>query len=206
MATKTDNRRTMLPPPPLSTANKPRYGGGVRGFAEVKPHNVREIIEGLKYIRERQARTPYPQAFLITYRHDPQDLAPRTVTPYLLVPHTGALAPAITGPGRTSVVTWLGSLGNWFALSPVPLVLPAHPEPRWGRDVGPAGRGSMVEPLIRYAFFRFSDYKRARDLTAGKQPEQPGADVAWKEIAEYLYELASELGPVDAGRAWPAVR
>ena len=186
---------TMLPPPPLSSGPKPRYGGGVRGFAEVKPHNVRGILAGLKSIREHQARTPYPQAFLLTYRHDPADRAPRAVTPYLLVPHAGTRATPLAAPKGQPPAAWLGSLGTWFALSPAPLVLPAHAEPAWGTDVGPVVRGSMVEPLVRYAFFRFSDYRRATDLTRGKQPHQAGADVAWKELAEYLYELVSELGP-----------
>ncbi|MBD7917543.1 hypothetical protein H9657_04520 [Cellulomonas sp. Sa3CUA2] len=186
---------TMLPAPPLSTRPAPRYAG--LGFAEVKPHNVRGILAGLASIQKHRlaAAQPYTQAFLLTYRHQPGDPAPRAVVPYLLVPGARTTAPA--RPKDKNVVGWLGTLGDWYALSPAPLPLPAHPEPRWGTDVGPVVRGSMVEPLVRYAFFRFSDYRRAKeDITLRKQPHQPGADVAWKEMAEYLYELASELGSV----------
>jgi hypothetical protein len=196
MATTTTSRdRVMLPPPPLATSGAPRYGGGVRGFAEVKPHNIAGIRDGLADIRTRQARTPYPQAFLLTYRHEPGDRAPRTVTAYLLVPRPGAGSAPPPMPPVGGEVAWLASLGRWFALSRAPLVLPAHAEPRWAGDIGPQARGSVVEPLVRYAFFRFGDYKRARDLTHAKQPHQRGADVAWREIAEFFYELASELGP-----------
>ncbi|MBO3095183.1 hypothetical protein [Cellulomonas dongxiuzhuiae] len=186
---------TMLPAPPLSTKAAPRYVG--LGFAEVKPHNVRGILAGLQSIQKHKLKTglPYKQAFLLTYRHQPGDPAPRAVTPYLLVPST-ARTTAPARPPDKNFGAWLGSLGEWYALSPAPLALPAHPEPWWGTDVGPVVRGSMVEPLVRYAFFRFSNYRDAHALSPRKQPQQQGADVAWKEVAEYLYELASELGSV----------
>ncbi|MBO0919385.1 hypothetical protein J1G42_00905 [Cellulomonas sp. zg-ZUI222] len=188
---------TMLPAPPLSRKPVPAYSAGKLGFAEVKPHNVRGVLAGLKSIQKHkaEAKQPYQQAFLLTYRHQPGDLAPRAVMPYLLVPTTTSTTPPAR-PADKDLVAWLGRLGDWYALSPAPLALPAHTEPRWGRDVGPVVRGSMVEPLVRYAFYRFSNYRDAYDLTPKKQPQQKGADVAWKEIAEYLYELASELGSV----------
>jgi len=101
---------------------------------------------------------------------------PSKIPPY---PKDPALQPA-----------WRDSLGIWYAVDDAKP--PSHPYPYWLTSLGPAGRGTAFEPAVRQAFIATLKPK-AQPETWVKFPSAKGADVVWREVAEYLYELAGEL-------------
>lgn len=188
----------MLPHPAIP-AGGPQHAYSGPGIAEIKPHNPTGIRDGLRQLHSRRrtfrrAHGKDPDMYLITYWHRP-GAAPTRVTFFLLKPLKKHLpdAPRRTGDARS----WLASLGVWNRLGS-PVDLPGHSARSWARAIGPAARGLLVEPLARRAFFAHPGFRgRATDLAPAKQSQMQGPDVYWRELAEYLYELASELGSVD---------
>jgi len=169
----------------------PRYRGP--GLAEIKPHTVAGIRGGLRQL----ARAPRAgrDAFLITYRYtvQPAPQGPVLFTTYVLRPHAHVLTASVSSPqsGPVAEQLWLDGLGSWHVLG-TNIPGPNHSLARWRTLVGPTVFGSLAEPFLRDMFIaRFGPPRQ--HLTATKLPHAAGSDVAWREVAAYLYELADEI-------------
>jgi hypothetical protein len=198
------------PPPTLQSSKLPTYAG--RGYAEIKPHNVPNIRAGLKRLRQEyaeragQPKAPRPgrpkrvppapavdkQVYLLTYDHHlTRTPGGSTIVIYLLRPHQTVLTgpePNVTGLGRQS---WLDGLGEWWSLGNLPG--PEYALGQWQDLVGPTVFGSMIEPFVRREFFK--QFGQPKEHTSKvHRPHMEGVDVHWQEVAEFLYELAAELG------------
>jgi hypothetical protein len=182
------------PPPALTSRSFPTYAGP--GYAEVKPHNVPNIKAGLIQLYvERQKRVAQGKSgrpYLLTYDHHlSRTPGGSTVVVYLLEPNDASLVSKQPEVPRATSQSWLNGLGSWWSLGN--LTGPEHSLGQWQDLVGPTAFGSMIEPFVRREFFKkFGPPKQ--HLTKVKLPNVKGADVDWLEVAEFLYELAAELG------------
>ncbi len=176
-----------LAPLPTRPAPKATYRG--YGFAEVKPHNARGIAAGLDDLRKRYQKTRgrKPQdVYLVTYVYEK---GKDRFSILALRPHDSTLLSASPVTVREDP-GWVDSLGTWYDLGSA--ALPLQPGNKsWIEQVGPVTRGLMLEPIARDVFIAWLRPKKHR--TAAKLPHEGGADIRWQEIAEYLYELASEV-------------
>ena len=112
------------------------------------------------------------------------------VTSYLLRPHGAAIVADPPGPPGP-LGAWLDGLGMWWALGTSPG--PEQSLAEWHASVGSTVFGSMLEPFLRQEFFKAFG-KPQEDVTQYGKPVKSGPDVDWKEVAEFLYEVAAELG------------
>jgi len=183
------------PAPTLaSNSTFPKYAGP--GYAEVKPHNVPNIKAGLVQLYDEQQRRRLQgrtgQPYLLTYDHHlSRTPGGSTVVVYLLAPNPANLVRAQPEVPRGASQSWLNGLGSWWSLGNLPG--PEHSLGQWQDLVGPTAFGSMIEPFVRREFFKkFGPPKEHRSKR--KLPNVQGPDVDWLEVADFLYELAAELG------------
>jgi hypothetical protein len=184
------------PEPTLQSATSfPTYGGP--GWAEIKPHNVEGIRAGLRQLSSRRsARGPgHGRPYIITYNYAmPRSTSGRVlITAYLLRPHGAAISADPAKPVGGQLRPWLDGLGMWWSLGP-PVAGPEQSLAEWRRSVGPTVFGHMLDPFLRQAFVVKFGVPEAKHLSKLKLPSVEGADVDWLEVAEFLYELAAELG------------
>jgi hypothetical protein len=198
-----------LPPPSTLQSTFPRYSGKP-GFAEIKPHNIANIKAGLDQIREEvrrrqeEARTATPakpaahpiaapdDVYLLTYDHHlSRTPGESKIVIYVLRPRPEYLTRSEPHVTRGQRQAWLDGLGLWWSSGNLPG--PEHSLGQWQAITGPVTFGSMIEPFVRREFFKkFGQPKQ--HTSKGHRASGERADVHWLEVAEFLYELAAELG------------
>lgn len=198
-------------------ANKP-------GIVEIKPHNVAGIRSGLEQLVDRlrtkneaDPNKRWPgRAYLLTYHYDAAPtFSGSTVTGFLLRPHVDALKEAgnlaekkrqdkkFRMPRVTDQKSWLTKQGTWWKLDRQTVT--ELPFGDWLRIAGPPTIGSMLEGQLRTAFvkaYKVPPPTKPDDpmkstlghLTYGKKGSGGGADIEFKELTEFLYELEAALG------------
>jgi len=174
-----------LAPLPRSRASISYAGPGI---GEIKPHDARHLREGLEQLRRYAATRPRgTDAVLLTYAYTP---GRKKLKVFALRPSPSVLAQGPPRyPGATGAREWIEKLGTWYSVKDADL--PSHPFAGWLASLGPTGRGTAFEPAVRQAFIE-TIKPRGHD-TASKWPSAAGADVVWREVAEYLHELVGEL-------------
>jgi hypothetical protein len=95
------------------------------------------------------------------------------------------------GAPQAAWESWVKGLGTWYLVNEADL--PSHLYDYWLTSLGPAGRGTAFEPAVRQAFIETIHPGVQAHDTWVKAPITAGPDVVWREVAEYLYELAGEL-------------
>jgi hypothetical protein len=202
-----------LPPPSTLQSTFPRYSGQP-GFAEIKPHNIGNIRAGLDQLRkeflrrsadvtappggppkpDQAARVKPDDVYLLTYDHHLSRTSGESkIIIYILRPRPEYLTKKEPHVPRGQRQAWMDGLGLWWSSGNLPG--PEYSLGQWQALTGPVTFGSMIEPFVRREFFKKFGQPR-QHLSKGHRPSSGGSDVDWLEVAEFLYELAAELGEV----------
>jgi hypothetical protein len=151
---------------------------GKTGHAEIKPHHLRGIRDGLRQLDRSKVTGP---KVLITYRplnsgsRIAQTGVPALLQMFMTCPKKGAKPPEVLA-------------GQWWKLGSV------KPPPQVALTVDNPGLfGAGIEDFVRNHFCERVLQPRGHRMHPNTGGNRRGADVLWDELAEMYGELGREL-------------